>query len=71
MSFGEHFYGRNEVKEEGKATEMHTPSAPAVHRIEDGREDGDTCCRVENGRDSEPEKMHAVHNLKALGISIL
>ena len=32
VSFGEHFYGRDEVKEEGHAAEMHAPTPPAVHR---------------------------------------
>ena len=71
MGLGEHFDRRDEVKKESYTAEMLAPFAPALDGIKDGGEDGDTGTRIQKSRDSEPEKMHAVGNLKALDTSIL
>jgi hypothetical protein len=71
MRLNEHFDGGDEVEKVGETTEMNAPPAPAFGLEKHGREDGDTCRRVKNCRNSEPEEMHSVHNLKALALSIL
>jgi len=71
MRFGKHLDRRDEMEEEGEASQVDAPAAPPVERKEDRREDGDTGCGVEDSRDSEPDQMHTEHNLKALALSIL
>ena len=39
--------------------------------VEHGGENCEACREVKNGRDSEPEQMHAELKSKALGLSIL
>jgi hypothetical protein len=65
MRLNEHFDNGDEVKEECQTTEMHAGPAPALSRVEHSRKNGDTCRRVKNGRDSEPEQMHTDFTLKA------
>jgi hypothetical protein len=46
MGLDQHLYGRDEMEEEGHASEVHTPAPRSVGRAENGGENSDTCSRV-------------------------
>ena len=58
MGLDKHLDTGNEMEEKGKTGQVNAGLAPPHQPIENGRKDGDRGRRVENSRNSKPDKIH-------------
>ena len=55
MRQGQHFHYRDEMKEDGKTTEVDADGLPALAVLQHGGKDRNTRARVKDCRNSEPK----------------